>query len=867
MCRYILLILTLLSFNAGKAQEAYGLEFACKNIAQEARTSLDLTPENPLSVKEKYSLAFDLSFMPFYASYFGYVFRMIDEKKQNIDLIYNVHTNAFDVVTGNEFSGISFTIGKDALYHQWNNIRFDFNTLAHTLAVTINGRPVKSIRSPVISGRHIRVCFGANHRKTFKTFDLPPMRIKDVKIYGDNILQHHWPLDQRKGNTDKDLLTGQAAGIKNPVWLRPRFSEWQLADSFAVNGNASVAIDPATETVYITSKDTVFSYSCSQRSLARKALAGAQGAPPGIQAVFDRTNNQLCNFFLDKREVSLYDSAAGKWSQPITADALTTYWHSNIFFSPFDSAIYTLGGYGDFRYKNEVHRYLPQSHSWENVHVTGDFFTPRYLAAAGTNKAGDSAWILGGYGSLAGDQLLNPHNLYDLVVFDVKRKTFKTIYKLKEPEEPFALATNMIINSNKEEYYAMIFANDRMSSSLQLVKGSLKTPGYAKLAASIPFSFYDTKSAAHLFYCPQNDKLVAVTLFSPKNNTAQVKIYTILFSPYGLEVNTPVRKHLPEYVVRLLEAAAIAFTLFLLAAGISLLRKNKVPESEEADEEEAAGQLQQEAMNGHTAIATRAAIAAFTPAPMPAPEAAAPLPEHAPAVYLFGHFTVLDKEGNDITRLFSPLLKELFLLLFLHSSMGRHGISSEKVNELLWPGRSVKDAKNNRSVNIVKLKNILDKTGAYTLLKENDKWIFHFDNSDILVDLREYLCLLEHTCPSDSDGIARIAAIVKRGAFLQETEYAWLDKFKADISAKAIPLLTHFLENNTAPPELVINICDCILNFDSLCEEAVMHKCKALVTLRQHASAKKIYTSFIAEYEQIYGESFEMEYAKVIEQC
>ena len=89
MCRYILLILTLLSFNAGKAQEAYGLEFACKNIAQEARTSLDLTPENPLSVKEKYSLAFDLSFMPFYASYFGYVFRMIDEKKQNLALIYN----------------------------------------------------------------------------------------------------------------------------------------------------------------------------------------------------------------------------------------------------------------------------------------------------------------------------------------------------------------------------------------------------------------------------------------------------------------------------------------------------------------------------------------------------------------------------------------------------------------------------------------------------------------------------------------------------------------------------------------------------------------------------------------------------------
>ena len=867
MYRYILLLLTLLFIHtASKAQEAYGLEFACKDIAQEARTSLDISPENPLSVKEKYALSFDLSFMPFYASYFGYVFRLIDEKKQNIDLIYNVHTNSFDIVTGNEFSGISFRISKDSLYHQWNNIRLDFNTLTHTLTVFVNGRSIKSIRNPVVSGRQIRVCFGANHRKTFKTSDLPPMRIKDVKIFGDDALQHHWPLDQRKGNTDRDLLTGQTASIKNPVWLRPRFSEWQLADSFVISGNGSVAMNPATETVYITGRDAVFTYSCSHGSMTTKALSTPQGTPAGIQAVYDGANDQLCNFFLDKQQVALYDSATGKWSQPIIHDAITTYWHSNIFFSPFDSTIYALGGYGDFRYKNEVHRYVPQNHTWENVPVTGDFFTPRYLSAAGTNEAGDSAWILGGYGSLAGDQLLNPHNLYDLVVFDLKRKTFKTIYKLKEPEEPFAFANNMIINSNKEEYYTLIFANDRMGSSLQLIQGSLKTPGYKKLAASIPFSFYDTKSAAHLFYCPQNDKLVAVTLFSPANNVTQVKIYTLRFSPYGLEVRAPVDKHLPEYIVRLLKAAAIAFALFLLAAGISLVRKNKPPGNGDADTEDAAATLHEESGNNHTALPEHAAPA-FALLPLPVPAETAVLPEHAPAVYLFGHFTVLDKEGNDITRLFSPLLKELFLLLFLHSLMGRHGISSEKVNELLWPGRSVKDAKNNRSVNIVKLKNILDKTGAYTLLKENDKWVFHFDNSDILVDLQEYLHLLEHTCPTDSAGIARIAAIVKRGAFLQETEYSWLDKFKADISAKAIPLLTHFLENNAAPPELVIDICDCILNFDSLCEEAVMFKCKALVTLRQHASAKKIYTSFIAEYEQIYGESFEMEYTKVIEQC
>jgi DNA-binding SARP family transcriptional activator/DNA-binding beta-propeller fold protein YncE len=844
MHRFTLLILTLLSITIiSKAQEAYGLEFACKNISQESRTSLDLFPVQPLAVKDNYVLSFDLSFMPFYSSYFGYIFRITDEKKQNIDLIYNVHTYAFNVVTGNDFSGISFKIDKDSLYHQWNNIRLDINTQTHTLLVTVNGKGIKSIRHPVISGHQLNICFGANYRKTFKTFDVAPMRLKDVKISDGRELLHHWPLDQVSGTEAKDGLTGQTATIKNPVWLRPQFSEWQLADSFFINSNASVAINPATENVYITGRDSIYQYSCSQHTLAAGALAQQQGTPAGIRSVYDIARHQLCNLFPDRQQVALFDSAAGKWSQSIDHNAVTNYWHSNIFFSLYDSAVYSLGGYGDFRYKNEVYRYDPGQQRWDTLHVTGDFFTPRYLAAAGANHAGDSVYVLGGYGSITGDQLLNPHALYDLMLFDVKHRTFKNIYKLKEPEEPFAFASNMIINSAHQEYFALTFPNDRMNSSLQLIRGSLKNPAYTKLAAPLPYNFYDTKSAAYLFYCPQNDKLVAVTFFSPKNNITKAKIYTLSFSPYALAVKAPDNEHIPVYVVRLLLAIAIGFSLFLLAAGMSALKINKTVK--EDDEPVAATAPQADAQEPPATTILHA--------------------QPASAIYLFGHFTVLDKEGNDITRLFSPLLKELFLLLFLHSLPGKAGISSEKINEILWPGRSVKDAKNNRSVNIVKLKSILDKTGAYTLVKENDKWIFHFDDPQVQVDLAGYLQLLS-VISIDGSNIHRVADLVKRGAFLQETEYSWLDKFKADISAQAIPLLIHYLEEHTAEPEQVISICDCILNFDSLCEEAVMLKCKALVTLRQHASAKKIYTSFIAEYERIYGETFEMEYTKAIEQ-
>jgi hypothetical protein len=63
----------------------------------------------------------------------------------------------------------------------------------------------------------------------------------------------------------------------------------------------------------------------------------------------------------------------------------------------------------------------------------------RYLAALGTNVSGDTAYILGGYGSKTGDQTINPRFTYDLMAYSVKSATFKSIYHLKEPASSFVL--------------------------------------------------------------------------------------------------------------------------------------------------------------------------------------------------------------------------------------------------------------------------------------------------------------------------------------------------------------------------------------------------------------------------------------------
>jgi two-component SAPR family response regulator len=108
--------------------------------------------------------------------------------------------------------------------------------------------------------------------------------------------------------------------------------------------------------------------------------------------------------------------------------------------------------------------------------------------------------------------------------------------------------------------------------------------------------------------------------------------------------------------------------------------------------------------------------------------------------------------------------------------------------------------------------------------------------------------------------------ITGRGGLLAETEYSWLDKFKSDIATTINTLFLNFLNqwSGKSSPELVIAITNCILNFDPLCEEAVIFKCRALVTLKQHASAKAIYNSFVKEYKDIYGEIFGKKYQEIL---
>jgi hypothetical protein len=127
---------------------------------------------------------------------------------------------------------------------------------------------------------------------------------------------------------------------------------------------------------------------------------------PGNQSIFDNRHKKLYNFYIDQKKVSEYNFKLNRWNNDVESAFLTEYWQANKFSTT--SNLFIIGGYGQLKYKNSVHKYNLLSGSWDTLQPGGDFLAPRYLSALGTTKTGDTAYIIGGYGSREGDQVLSP---------------------------------------------------------------------------------------------------------------------------------------------------------------------------------------------------------------------------------------------------------------------------------------------------------------------------------------------------------------------------------------------------------------------------------------------------------------------------
>lgn len=849
---YLLFLFSFLKYTC--AGQSYGLYFNSHEEVLEKRTSLDLSPEDSIEFNSSFNLKFDLNFLPRHSTYFGYIARIINSAGENIDLIYNQKINRFEIITGKNLSGISFALDSLKLYNGWSKFNLAFDLESKQLSVSVNGVSMGKC-GLLVTSHYYKILLGANDFQKFTTRDVPPMQIKDVQIFENQKIKFWWPLNEDSGTICHDKIAKRTAKIKNPVWIKPKHQQWRLISSFELGGNVSVAHDTKNDNLYFCGSDSTAIISFKDEGLIFdwRRLPHHENLLLGGYGIFDTITGHVYNFFTDQKKIAYFNSTTNEWNNDFIFYGATEFLHANKFISPLDTCLYIIGGYGQLHYKNMVQRCNLSTGKWDTLPVSGDYYNPRYLAALGTNKDGSVAYMVGGYGSTNGDQLLSPTTYYDLVSFNIKTRVFKKVCSFKTGTLPFTFANSLVAGAHNTEFLGLVFSNDSYTSSLQLIGISPKDSSVRALGAPLPYDFHDIESYADLYYSAGTNRLIAVTLHFSKEATkekiTQIKIYSLDFPP-GLEDTNETLSTLTAHSFKpwflLMLFLLLACMIFFIALGYN--KKNKKRLVKKADVDILAQPVE---IHEEDNILKDADTASEQ--------------TDRSAVYLFGAFKVVNAEGKDITSLFTPLLKELFLIILIHTLEGRGGISSEKLNDLLWYNKSAKDAKNNRSVNIAKLRAILNQVGKNSIDKSSGCWKIDMLDTDIYIDYEKYLPLTKKTVESKEE-ILCLLQISEKGTFLSQTEYDWLDELKSKISNQIIDICLNFIKTQdiTKDSALILQVTQNIFNFDQLNEEALSYKCKALIFLKRHTAAKTTYTNFAKYYKDVYGEEFARSFHDVV---
>jgi two-component SAPR family response regulator len=224
------------------------------------------------------------------------------------------------------------------------------------------------------------------------------------------------------------------------------------------------------------------------------------------------------------------------------------------------------------------------------------------------------------------------------------------------------------------------------------------------------------------------------------------------------------------------------------------------------------------------------------------------------AIYLFGEFRIFNSEGADISHHISSKLRHLFLSIFLFG-VDEYGITNERLNSIHWMYHSPQSAKNNRNVNIKKLRDCLGQLHGIQINHLEGSWAIKI-SPDVFCDYQFLLKKMKGNFqPVTHEDFERIILILAQGAFVADERTPWLDSFKSQFLSSLLDYLFILVDSfeKDKNQEAIRRIADSILKLDTLNEEAFKLKLEILIKQKKLNQSFIDYEFFTKEYEKMYG--------------
>ena len=808
-----------------------GLFFYSHEVAQEKRTSLNLTAKEPLHFKNKFNIEFEVNFRRG-DGYFGNILKIIGDDRLNIDLVANLADNQGDnfwlTVKDKVLFKYKWSDIPKSSYNKWIKFNLEIDSDNSKLTLTINGYKIVKTSKDIAFITDYNFIFGKSLFNKFVTTDVCPMSIRNIKIFDkDGKLVRDWVLGKHtKSNKTYDNVINDEATANHPKWLIDQNLFWKKNKDFKFNKLLGFARDDQSGRIFFIDSKTVYVYSILNSSMKNFSYKDHFLQCQSNFFVYNNFKNQLIAYSIDEKYYSTFDFDKLQWSNSDKICDETNYLQHNKMISPKDSILITFGGYGHYKYNSQLKKFNPTD-SKLNPYDLSNKITPRYLSSSGILNPNEFL-IFGGYGSRSGKQGVNSQFYYDLYSVNFKYFKVKKLWdKDNLPSQPFVPIQSMVIDYNSDSFYTLIFNSTTYNSSLKLARFGINTYEMSLFPNSIPYKFLDVKSNADFFLNAKNSKLYTLTTLGNK-----VSLYSLPYPPLlssDIYQNEIYSIHYNNYYW----ALSLIILISMLFVFLRHRKKSKKHLKTEDSHEEIF----------HLEYPKSEKI-------------------KNSAIYIFGNFQIYDKVGNDITSLFTPTIKELFLLILLSSIKNDKGISSKKLTELLWPNKSESNARNNKNVSLSRLRLLLDKIGDIDINNENTYWQMNFGES-VFCDYYFVSHKLNET-NLDHAQIYEILNLVSRGEISPDIQTEWMENFRAEISNLIIDNLDKISKTQDDIHVLIL-ISNVILKYDSLNEDSIALKCKSLYKLGKKGMAKQSYNQFCNEYLNLLDSKFDVSFNDIIE--
>lgn len=836
---FCMLILIIPEFVSAGYSET-GLRFRSHEADKEERTSLDITFKRNFKFRKYLSVEFDIRVVPD-AEHYGHIAEIKIGEASRIELL----------LTNFPYPHLSYLMlydkeiidrkvpADEASFFGWTHFKIELVAHRDSLfSIMENGRKIADgIGLP--DDRAVKIIFGADYGSRQVISDVAPFVIRNVAVSETpGKVDYFWPLNvYTEEQYTYDTLHDRPALLLNPNINN--HDRWKKVASLEFDSRAFF-VKGAGNTGYFITRNMVQQY-----DFAKNAMVARYAFSPDLpfkqlknQFIYDAPRNRIILYDVERQDSLVwFDFENSKWSVPYDRRNNYTYLHHNRLFSPVDSSLLQLFGYGLHRYRSSLFRKDPTG----KVSCTdlSSFIQPRYLSAVGI--ADSTLYIYGGVGNSKGKQEFGSEIFNDLYAVDISTFRIEKLWERETDGDSEVGVPSLLIDSAGQKALGLFFCPNRYSSSLQLKELDLQRGTFRSLADTIPFIFRDISSEADLLRSPDSNQLFAVVSCCVDDGRFKTDIYTIY---------TPILSEKKHAALRFWQIVAGFLGLCLLAVcGGILMRKRKrrncgreVAESpqEKSEEESVFGTVH-----------------------------AVPRPK-MPGIYLLGTFQVIDRSGNDITAEFSAMLKQLLVLIILYTGKNGKGVSNTLLKEYFWSDKSEQSTRNNRNVNMRKLRMLLETVGDFEITTDNSCWRIERISEEAVCDWSQAVRLLnsvEGNMDPDEPVLSDIVRVVSCGPLLPNTTYDWLDSFKNAYSDRAIRVLERLRERALQSGDIKsqLQLSDCILIFDSLDEDSMRIKCIALVALGRIGTAKKSFDRFIREYRQIMGEEYPDSFEKFIQ--